>query len=79
MFVVRSDYLVNRSGESDGRDNFGANRRVVGDLAKLVLGKPAGLVQDVVGDPNLADVVEEGGQFQRSDLTLGTFRFLFSR
>jgi len=47
-------------GAAAGED-LGADRRVRLDRLELVRGQPAGLEQDGVGDPDLADVVQRRG------------------
>ena len=69
--VVQFDYRQVRLEERDLAQDAGAERRMALDLLVLLGRQRLGLLQDLVGQPDLADVVEQRAEPDDGHLGLG--------
>ncbi len=75
LLVMVSDDGHDRIREVDAFQNLGADQRVGFELFELFAGEFAGLGDDVFGDGQFADVVEQGGGLQRLQVLSGYAEF----
>ena len=74
--MVRANDGRDRIGERDALQDFGAHQRVDLHLLEFFRGQAPGLVDDVFGNRQLADVVQQRSRAQRFDFGFGKSQFL---